>query len=68
MTNMKRIRNIAKKLDQNKKAMDIAKKGLASANRKNPFWSKSEAMRTMNFLRKQNRQLAIIWNLEFQLN
>lgn len=67
MTNLQRIRDIAKKLDGNKKAMDIAIQGLTSANKGNIFWNKSDAMLTINQLRKQNKQLAKIYNLEFSL-
>ena len=32
--------------------LQVAKEGLASANRSNPFWSKSEAMRLINQVRR----------------
>jgi len=63
-----RIRNIAKKLAAVDKALLIAAAGLSSANRKNPFWSKSDAMKTLNQLRKMKKQLSKIWCLEFALS
>ena len=67
MNNQKRQRIIAKKLDSIDSAMQVALDGLRSANKKNPFWDKSAAMKQVNRLRKVKRQLANIWMLEFSL-
>ena len=66
-SNQKRQRIIAKKIDSINSAMQVALDGLRSANKKNPFWSKSQAMKEVNRLRKVKRQLANIWLLEFSL-
>lgn len=66
-TNIQRIKLISRKLNAAHQALEIAKAGLRSANKKNPFWSKSQAMKEINRLRKYNNQLAKIWNIEFKL-
>ena len=66
-TNQIRTARIAKKLDSVNSALEIATDGLRSANKKNPFWSKSDAMKELNRLRKIKNQLANIWCLEFSL-
>jgi len=63
----KRIKVIAQKRDQADKAMKIAKQGLSQANKRNPFISKSQAMTRINEVKKWQKQLAVIWNLEFQV-
>lgn len=62
-----RISTIAKKLTSIDEAMAIAVNGLRSANKKNPFWNKSQAMKEINRLRKIKNQLARIWCLEYSL-
>ena len=66
-TSQTRIARIAKKLTSIDEAMAVALNGLRSANKKNPFWSKSQAMKEINRLRKTKNQLAKIWCLEFSL-
>lgn len=66
-TSQTRTARIGQKLDSITSAIEIAKDGLRSANKKNPFWSKSDAMKELNRLRKIKNQLANIWCLEFSL-
>ena len=58
---------IAKKMDSANKLLKIAKAGLSSANRGNPFISKSDAMARINSVRKYRGQLSKLWVLEIKL-
>jgi len=61
---MTRLQKIGQKMDQNRIALINAKKGIASANRNNPFWNKSQAMKHFNQVKKMQNQLSKIWVLE----
>ena len=64
---MCRVTKIIKKLQSVTVAMAIARHGLGCANRKNPFWNKSDAMKTLNSLRAIERKLLKIKELEYSL-
>jgi len=64
---MNRITKLAKKLNSVSIALEIAKHGLSIANRKNPFWNKSDAMKTLNSLRAIERKLLKIKEMEYSL-
>jgi len=65
---MTRIQKIAKKMDLARAMHNVAIAGLSSANRSNPFWNKSKAMKRLNEIRKYQRQLSKIWILEWSVN
>ena len=58
MTNLQKI---AKKMDMAAIITGIARQGLTSANKKNPFWNKSDAMNSINSAKNLQRQLSKIW-------
>jgi len=64
---MCRYTKIIKRLQSVNVALANARHGLACANRKNPFWSKSDAMKTINSLRAIERKLMKIKDLEFSI-
>ena len=59
MTTSQRILQLAKKMDSANKLLEIAKVGLSSANRGNPFITKSDAMARINSVRNYQRQLSV---------
>lgn len=65
--NNSRLVQIGKKMDMVNVLMTVAKSGLSSANKNNPFWSKSDAMSRLNSLRAMQRKLSTIWILEQKL-
>jgi len=62
-----RLQTVSKKIEKMTALLNLAKKGLSQANKGNPYWTKREAMKSINFARTSIKQLENIYLLEYSI-